>query len=531
MLFKNKWLNQALKKNIWITVFAMLFNALAATSWVLLSFSLSWLMDGYYAGPAAFNYAALKVMGLLALMMFMYFISNWIRAIYIRHINCYVRNEISKALIANTSDLLSSKNTGKKISWYLNDIDELENKYYANIIDVTYNLTMIILTFVAIIKVHWLFALAASVLFLFSLLVPSLVNKHVERAQHNLTVSKEEYTETVRDNLESVYTLFFADKLAYFLRRMSGADRTREKKYYQYNMTMAKTNTALFFVNFLSQVGLMILALYIASLGYAGPGSVLSIGALSGNLFNGIQGLMASLAVISSVSAITDKYQLDSDDKIKKLNEGIKEIEFKNVDFSYGDREILKNFNYKFIKNKYALRGESGSGKSTLMKLMLGINQADKGLVSVNADDIKDLNLKSYFKHLSYIEQNIYLINDTIRENILLGSDISEDKLDKIIKVAKLDKFIESLPNGLETRISSNGQQISGGEKQRIAIARALVKDIDFLFIDEATSQLDPANRADVEKILLSLDNVGVIMISHNFDAETLAKFDAVIEM
>ena len=240
---------------------------------------------------------------------------------------------------------------------------------------------------------------------------------------------------------------------------------------------------------------------------------------------------MASLAVISSVSAITDKYQLDGDDKIKKLNEGIKEIEFKNVDFSYGDREILKNFNYKFIKNKYALLGESGSGKSTLMKLMLGINQADKGLVSVNADDIRDLNLKSYFKHLSYIEQNIYLINDTIRENILLGSDISEDKLDKIIKVAKLDKFIESLPNGLDTLISSNGQQISGGEKQRIAIARALVKDIDFLFIDEATSQLDPTNRADVEKILLSLDNVGVIMISHNFDAETLAKFDAVIEM
>ena len=131
----------------------------------------------------------------------------------------------------------------------------------------------------------------------------------------------------------------------------------------------------------------------------------------------------------------------------------------------------------------------------------------------------------------SYIEQNVYLLNETIRENILLGSNIPEDKLQKIIQITNLDKFVAGLPAGLDTEISSNGQQISGGEKQRIAIARALVKDVDFLFVDEATSQLDPVNRADIEKILLDLKNVGVVMISHNFDTATLAKFDAVIEM
>lgn len=531
LIFGNKWLNRAIKKNVLITIAAMIFRAIAAASWVVTSYSLSSLLDGYYAGPAAFNKAALKVIALILLMMLLNYISDWVRAVYIRRVNNDVRKRISDSVIENTSDLLSSKNTGKKISWYLNDVDELENKYFTNICGGAYDVTMIILAFVAIVMLHWLFAVAAAVLFLISLLVPAFVNKFVMQAQEKLTVSKEEYTESVRDNLESVYTLFFADKLAYFMKRMTNAAQLREKKYYQYNMTRAKTQSAMFFVNFASQAGLMIFALYIASLGYVAPGSVLSIGALSGNLFNGVQGLMEALAVISSVSAITDKYAIKDTDENNVLHGGIEKIELKNVDFNYGEHSILKNFNYKFGKNKYALRGESGSGKSTLMKLMLGINQASGGTVTVNDIDIKDLDLKSYFRHLSYIEQNVYLLNETIRENILLGSNIPEDKLQKIIQITNLDKFVAGLPAGLDTEISSNGQQISGGEKQRIAIARALVKDVDFLFVDEATSQLDPVNRADIEKILLDLKNVGVVMISHNFDTATLAKFDAVIEM
>lgn len=322
LIFGNKWLNRAIKKNVLITIATMIFRAIAAASWVVTSYSLSSLLDGYYAGPAAFNKAALKVIVLILLMMLLNYISDWVRAVYIRRVNNDVRKRISDSVIENTSDLLSSKNTGKKISWYLNDVDELENKYFTNICGGAYDVTMIILAFVAIVMLHWLFAVAAAVLFLISLLVPALVNKFVMQAQEKLTVSKEEYTESVRDNLESVYTLFFADKLAYFMKRMTNAAQLREKKYYQYNMTRAKTQSAMFFVNFASQAGLMIFALYIASLGYVAPGSVLSIGALSGNLFNGVQGLMEALAVISSVSAITDKYAIKDTDENNVLHGG-----------------------------------------------------------------------------------------------------------------------------------------------------------------------------------------------------------------
>lgn len=230
LIFGNKWLNRAIKKNVLITIAAMIFRAIAAASWVVTSYSLSSLLDGYYAGPAAFNKAALKVIALILLMMLLNYISDWVRAVYIRRVNNDVRKRISDSVIENTSDLLSSKNTGKKISWYLNDVDELENKYFTNICGGAYDVTMIILAFVAIVMLHWLFAVAAAVLFLISLLVPAFVNKFVMQAQEKLTVSKEEYTESVRDNLESVYTLFFADKLAYFMKRMANAAQLREKK-------------------------------------------------------------------------------------------------------------------------------------------------------------------------------------------------------------------------------------------------------------------------------------------------------------
>lgn len=526
----NKLLNQALKANTGLSITAVLLRMLAAAVWVCSSYSLSWLLDGYTKGGSEFNKNALLVLGIMILLGIVAFVSDLVRGLFIRQTNLWMRKKITRNLVNNSKDLLSSKNTGKKISWYINDVTDVENKYYANLIDCAYHFAMIVFAFVAIVIVHWIFAVAAGVIFLATLFIPHFVNNFVEAAQKKLTLAKEEHTESVRDNLESIYTLFIADKLDYFCQRMDKQSERQEKKYWHYNITMSKTSVLLFMVNFLSQAGLIIFSLYIANLGYVTIGSVLSVGALAGNLFNGVQGLMQSISLLGSVAAITDKYKYDVESNKVELS-AIDNIELKNVTFNYAKRNILTNLSQNFGKLKYALIGESGSGKSTLLKLLLGINQASAGEVLVNNENIKLLDLKSYFKHLAYIEQNVYLLNESIRENILLGSTLPDDKLARILQIAKLETFIANLPDGLDTVVSSNGQEISGGERQRIAIARALVKDVDFLFIDEATSQLDPVNRLEIENILLDLPNVGVVMISHNFDEATLAKFDKVIKL
>ena len=160
----------------------------------------------------------------------------------------------------------------------------------------------------------------------------------------------------------------------------------------------------------------------------------------------------------------------------------------------------------------------------------MGLVSPESGQVKINEYDIREVNLEQFYQNISYIDQSIYLINGTIRDNITLDQFISEEKMDDILNKVQLKSFIEKQPLGLDTLLESNGRSISGGEKQRIALARALVKNVDFVLIDESTSQLDKEIRDSIEETILSFDNLGLIYVSHNTDTEMLNKFDEIID-
>lgn len=160
----------------------------------------------------------------------------------------------------------------------------------------------------------------------------------------------------------------------------------------------------------------------------------------------------------------------------------------------------------------------------------MGFEKVDSGNIFANNKDISSIDLKDYYGHISYIDQSTYLINDTIRENILLGENISSEKLEDIINKAQLSGFIKKQAKGLDTVLTSNGQNISGGEKQRIALARALVKNMDYILIDESTSQLDKVTRREIEDTILGFKDIGLIYVSHNTDSEMIKRFDCVLD-
>ena len=160
----------------------------------------------------------------------------------------------------------------------------------------------------------------------------------------------------------------------------------------------------------------------------------------------------------------------------------------------------------------------------------MGFEKAKDGKIFANNKEIRNINLKDYYDHIAYIDQATYLINGTIRENILLGENLSFDNLNKIINKSQLCDFIKKHPQGLNTTITSNGQNISGGEKQRIALARALVKNVDFILIDESTSNLDKDTRRAIEETILDFDNIGLIYVSHNTDNEMKKRFDNILD-
>jgi ATP-binding cassette subfamily B protein len=214
------------------------------------------------------------------------------------------------------------------------------------------------------------------------------------------------------------------------------------------------------------------------------------------------------------------------------LPEFRQEIEFRNVGFQYEDGEqlILEDINLNFKRNgKYLIVGPSGGGKSTLLRLLRKYFSPTAGEILIDGYNLMDVKREQYYKLIANIEQQVFIFEDTIRNNITLYKDYSEEEINRAIEAAGLDDFIKEQPNGLDTMIYDNGKNISGGERSRIVIARALLSKASILFMDEAFASLDMERAREIEKTILGLDDITVVNVSHVIFNDTKELYDRVI--
>lgn len=227
------------------------------------------------------------------------------------------------------------------------------------------------------------------------------------------------------------------------------------------------------------------------------------------NLINVYPQITKGLESIRSVSEIVLSDKVEDNrgkQKVKRLKGGIC---FDNVSFRYhdGNEDMIKNLSFEVKAGEcIAFVGASGSGKTTVMNLIIGFLQATGGRVLIDGRDIKTLNLSSYRHHISVVPQSSILFTGTIKENILYGMEgVSDEELNRVIKLANIEEFLPQLSNGLDTEIGEHGNKLSGGQKQRISIARAIIRDPAILILDEATSALDNISEYQVQKAIDSL--------------------------
>ncbi len=195
-----------------------------------------------------------------------------------------------------------------------------------------------------------------------------------------------------------------------------------------------------------------------------------------------------------------------------------RDIVFEHVDFSYGDKKIIDDVSFSIPEGTTtAIVGPSGSGKTTLTSLMARFWDADKGAVRLGGTNVKDYALDSLMANFSMVFQTVYLFNDTIENNIKFGKpDATHKEVVAAAKAARCHDFIMALPEGYDTVIGEGGATISGGERQRLSIARAMIKDAPVIILDEATANVDPENEADLQKAIEALThNKTIVMIAH----------------
>lgn len=212
-------------------------------------------------------------------------------------------------------------------------------------------------------------------------------------------------------------------------------------------------------------------------------------------------------------------------DEVPTMEEGKREtspasmeIRFSNVDFAYEKKKILNHVSFTIPEKKMtAIVGPSGSGKTTLCRLIPRFWDVDAGTVSIDGVDVKDYTMNSLMKNISMVFQNVYLFADTIENNIKFGKvDATYEEVVEAAKRACCHDFIMALPQGYQTRIGEGGASLSGGEKQRISIARALIKDAQIVIFDEVTANVDPENEDRLQKAIEELTrDKTVIMIAH----------------
>lgn len=229
--------------------------------------------------------------------------------------------------------------------------------------------------------------------------------------------------------------------------------------------------------------------------------------------------LLQTFACAERIFALLDEKPQVEEVRGKNDIQG-KDIEYKNVSFSYPNRKesIFKNTSLNIRKGeKIALIGESGIGKSTFIKLIMRFWDVNSGDINLDNIDIKDVNMESLRNSQTLVSQETYLFNESIRENIKVGNeDASESDIIEAAKKASIHDFILSLPKGYDTKVSELGGNLSSGERQRIGLARAFLKDSEVLILDEPTSNLDALNEGEILKAINeNCKEKTIILISH----------------
>lgn len=461
-----------------------------------------------------------------------------------------LREALMKKILTMSTSEYASRNSGSYVAFLTKNVEKLEESYFWTIFRIYPSFLQLIVSVIWLSVMDWRLSLFVLFTGLIQLIVPKFTVKPVAEAERDYIEKSENYTISLKE-IFSAFDLIKSYNLQEKIEILHRNANTGYKKASFKDMCMngfmgslgdLLSNITYIGVFFLGAV-LVLLGFFKISVIIAASQLVVFIVYPLSNLTHYITSLLASKAVIKELDEILNMEEKDSYFKDMEAKISFEDsISFENMSFCYpqdgGDDDenrsafpALKNINLTIKKGeKVLIVGESGSGKSTLLSLLYKKFTGYEGLIKIDGTDIRKIPDAAYFKLVSVVHQSPFIFDDTIKNNIALyNEDISDERINEACKKAGLQRFIESLPLGLETRIGEGASKISGGEKQRIAIARALVKDSPILLMDEATSALDKETSAEIENTVLSQKDLTCIIISHHVSEGLRARADKIV--
>lgn len=443
------------------------------------------------------------------------FLQSYLMNVVAQGIVREVRNDIYKKFQELSLDFYSKKRAGELISRITNDVGYITNAISYGLTDLIYQVMQVIFFAFMVFFIYWKLALISFILFPLIMFPVVKIGKRIKKFSVETQNKMADLNTILTETIQGAYIVKVFCREDYEIARFKDINM----KYYKYMIKSAKRTILLSPLTECIGVfgAIMILALV---------GKEVIMGKLSFGVFGlflaSLMSMIRPFKKLSNVHSINQQ-AISASNRIYEILEektkvvervGAKElscfndkIEFKDVWFRYEKDDVLKDINLQVKKGDVvALVGHSGAGKSTLVSLVARLYEPQQGSITIDGVDIRELKIRSLRSFISVVSQDMVLFNSTVRDNIAYGREgASDEDIFTAAKKAYAFDFINKMPKGFATVIGDRGARLSGGEKQRIAIARAFLKDSPILILDEATSALDSQSERLVKEAFYNL--------------------------
>lgn len=463
-----------------------------------------------------------------------FIISRLLRIGFMRDTTLMIREEAFKTIMNKTTRGFNRKLKAEYISNLVNDINTFEGRFFYAMLNLIFGFIIYSACLLILFFLDYKLGLVMLVISFMMFLINRTFQKKTMRMEMDVQRRNEKFTVNVSNTFSGLEILKL-NRLEdrFLLNTIKETDKLERRKARFFIFTFWQSKFSQFLGSMVS-LGIIYYMISTAGENYDLARIMFTISMASSTIWP-ITEIMPLLNVLKSNANIVEGI-------LKKDEEGRQEeeteayvfndaIEIKNLSFNYDQRMILNKANLRLEKGKkYLLKGASGSGKSTLINLLSKVFDNYEGEILVDGVNLKEIKEESFNENASFIYQDVFLFEDTIRNNIELYKKYPEEDLDRAVSGSGLNLLLDKKEEGIEEAIEENGKNLSGGERQRISIARAIIRKPQILFADEVTSSLDEELGRHVEETILNL-NTTVIAISHRFYAGVTEKYDHVIEL
>ena len=533
------YMRQFYRGNGWRFALAMAVTLFMTAATMMISWLIQVIIDMATGADVGFSFKQVVMLTALGIFLeaFSYFLAYHSKPRFVAKGIGQYKEYVFERLCQKGIGAFSGESSALYISALSNDARTVELNYLANVFIVVENSAICIGALVLMFYYSPLLTILSIVLALLPLAVSILTGNLVAKSEKTVSDKNETYMSTLKDSLVgfSVIKSFRAEAQMCRIFREQVKDLT-DAKTVRKKMSVIVSGLGTCAGTIL-QFGIFLIGTYLALNGHGlSAGSVLVFVQLLNFVINPIGVIPTALAEIKASKALVAKVAEALDSNVRtegteqknELTEGIK---IEHLTFGYEEEKtVLNDVNITFEAGKrYAVVGGSGSGKSTLLNLLMASYDGYSGSIRYDERELRSITSESLYEMISVVQQNVFIFNASIRDNITMFSSFQSDEVDRAIEMSGLADMIKE--RGEDYLCGENGSGLSGGEKQRISIARSLLRKSQVLLVDEATAALDAETAYQVSSSILGLRGVTSIVVTHSLDEGLLQQYDGIITL